>query len=75
MIRSDEDVLLNLSSDNIFIRHTKGASPRLVSKLSRDIHNRIIKLNQLIWPHILNQNQPFGEVGDSAFIDTFCLQP
>ncbi|KAG0954419.1 hypothetical protein G6F40_012583 [Rhizopus arrhizus] len=51
------------------------SSPRLVSKLSRDIHNRIIKLNQLIWPHILNQNQPFGEVVDSAFIDAFCLQP
>ncbi|KAG1145060.1 hypothetical protein G6F37_005815 [Rhizopus arrhizus] len=51
------------------------SSPRLVSKLSRDIHNRIIKLNQLIWPHILNQNQPFGEVDDSAFIYAFCLQP
>ncbi|KAG0871644.1 hypothetical protein G6F16_005740 [Rhizopus arrhizus] len=51
------------------------SSPHLVSKLSRDIHNRIIKLNQLIWPHILNQNQPFGEVDDSAFIDAFCLQP
>ncbi|KAG1510935.1 hypothetical protein G6F47_009079 [Rhizopus delemar] len=34
--------------------------PRLVSRLSRDIHNRIIKLNQLIWPHILNQNKPLG---------------
>ncbi|KAG0988240.1 hypothetical protein G6F28_009828 [Rhizopus arrhizus] len=51
------------------------SSPRLVSKLSRDIHNRIIKLNQLIWPHILNQNQPLGEVDDSAFIDAFCSQP
>ncbi|KAG0983042.1 hypothetical protein G6F29_005846 [Rhizopus arrhizus] len=51
------------------------SSPHLVSKLSRDIHNRIIKLNQLIWPHILNQNQPLGEVDDSAFIDAFCLQP
>ncbi len=75
MIRSDEDVLLNLSSDNIFIRHTKGASSRLISKLSRDIHNRIIKINQFTWRHILNQNQPFGEMDDSAFIDTFCLQP
>ncbi|KAG1117144.1 hypothetical protein G6F40_003152 [Rhizopus arrhizus] len=51
------------------------SSPRLVSKLSQDIHNHIIKLNQLIWPHILNQNQPLGEVDDSAFIDAFCLQP
>jgi hypothetical protein len=50
-------------------------SPRLVFKLSQDIHNRIIKLNQLIWPHILNQNQPLGEVDDSAFIDAFCSQP
>jgi hypothetical protein len=49
--------------------------PHLVSKLSRDIHNRIIKLNQPIWPHILNQSQPLGEVDDSAFIDAFCLQP
>ncbi|KAG0804106.1 hypothetical protein G6F20_012963 [Rhizopus arrhizus] len=49
------------------------SSPHLVSKLSRDIHNRIIKLNQLIWPHILNQNQPFGEVDDSAFIDAFSI--
>ncbi|KAG0763758.1 hypothetical protein G6F57_005460 [Rhizopus arrhizus] len=38
-------------------------------------HNHIIKLNQLIWPHILNQNQPLGEVDDSAFIDAFCSQP
>ncbi|KAG1149858.1 hypothetical protein G6F37_011330 [Rhizopus arrhizus] len=36
------------------------SSPRLVSNLRRDIHNRIIKLNQLIWPYILNQNQPFA---------------
>jgi hypothetical protein len=28
--------------------------PRLVSKLCRDIYSRIIKLNQLIWPHILS---------------------
>jgi hypothetical protein len=42
---------------------------------SSGFHNRIIKLNQLIWPHILNQNQPFGEVDDSAFIDAFCSQP
>ncbi|KAG0756378.1 hypothetical protein G6F24_011194 [Rhizopus arrhizus] len=49
--------------------------PRLVSKLSRDIHNRTIQLYQLIWPHILNQNQPLGEVDDSAFIDAFCSQP
>ncbi|EIE88703.1 hypothetical protein RO3G_13414 [Rhizopus delemar RA 99-880] len=48
------------------------SSPHLVSKLSRDIHNRIIKLNQLIWPHILNQNEPLGEVDDSVFIDAFC---
>ncbi|KAG1445361.1 hypothetical protein G6F55_011991 [Rhizopus delemar] len=51
------------------------SSHRLVSKLSRDIHNRIIKLNQLIWPHILNQNEPLWEVDDSVFIDAFCSQP
>ncbi|KAG0743048.1 hypothetical protein G6F57_005583 [Rhizopus arrhizus] len=51
------------------------STPRLVSKLRRDIHNRTIKLNQLIWPHTLNQNQPFGEIDDSAFIDAFCSQP
>ncbi|KAG1057183.1 hypothetical protein G6F43_000962 [Rhizopus delemar] len=28
----------------------------------------------LIWPHILNQNQPLVEVEDSAFIDVFCSQ-
>ncbi|KAG0735342.1 hypothetical protein G6F29_012600 [Rhizopus arrhizus] len=51
------------------------SSPRLVSKLSQDIHNRTIKLNQLIWPHILNQNQLLGEVNDSALIGAFCSQP
>ena len=51
------------------------SSPRLISKLSRDIHHRIIHLNQLIWPHLLNHNQPLGEVDDSAFIDAFYSQP
>ncbi|KAG1281989.1 hypothetical protein G6F66_011268 [Rhizopus arrhizus] len=41
------------------------SSPRLVSKLRRDIHNRVIKLNQLIWPHILNQNKPLAPMDQS----------
>ncbi|KAG0789619.1 hypothetical protein G6F22_006652 [Rhizopus arrhizus] len=47
------------------------SSPHLVSKLRRDIHNRIIKSNQIIWPRTLNQNQSFDEINDMVFINAF----
>ena len=47
----------------------------LVFKLCQGIYCGIIKLNQLIWPLILNQNQLFDEIYDTVFIGILCLLP
>ncbi|KAG0806624.1 hypothetical protein G6F20_010985 [Rhizopus arrhizus] len=46
-------------------------TPRLAAQLLRDVQNRTVKLNNLIWPLILQQNQSFGVVDDTPFVDLF----
>ncbi|KAG0758316.1 hypothetical protein G6F57_010040 [Rhizopus arrhizus] len=46
-------------------------TPRLAAQLLRDVQNRTVKLNNLIWPLILQQNQSSGVVHDTPFVDLF----
>ena len=49
--------------------------PHPSSKLWWNMHSRVIKLNRLIWPYILNENQSYSEIDDSASIDACCSLP
>jgi hypothetical protein len=49
--------------------------PRLAAQLLRDIQNRTVKLNNLIWPLILQQNQSVGDIDDTPFVDLFTSSP
>ncbi|KAG1468665.1 hypothetical protein G6F56_003703 [Rhizopus delemar] len=51
------------------------STPRLTAQLLRDVQNRTVKLNNLLWPLILQQNQLVGDIDDTRFIDFFTSSP
>ncbi|KAG1369278.1 hypothetical protein G6F61_012466 [Rhizopus arrhizus] len=50
-------------------------TPRLAAQLLQDIQNRTVKLNNLIWPLILQQNQSVGDIDDTPFVELLTSSP